>query len=192
MKLILASNNAHKIEELRQLFSDGAVVLTGLSDWPAIPEPPETQDTFAGNALQKARFVFERTGIMTVADDSGLVVDALDGAPGVYSKRFTPEATAQSNNTRLLLELSDITQRTARFVCAMALVWDGGERVIEGTCEGRIAQALRGFGGFGYDPLFLPEARPGLSMAELSPEDKNAISHRGRAFSHLPDLLKTL
>ncbi|MFT5679653.1 MAG: XTP/dITP diphosphohydrolase [Myxococcota bacterium] len=189
MQLILASNNAHKIEELRRLFAETDVSFAGLSDWPELPEPPETQDTFAGNALQKARFVFERTGIMAVADDSGLVVDALNGQPGVYSKRWTLEATAQSNNHRLLTELDGITTRTARFVCAMAVVWSGGERVIEGTCEGSIATALRGAGGFGYDPLFLPDARPGRTMAELSGEDKNAISHRGRAFCHLPALL---
>lgn len=189
MRLILASNNPHKIEELRHLFAGTEVSFSGLSDWPELPEPPETQDTFAGNALQKARFVFERTGIMAVADDSGLVVDALGGQPGVYSKRWTPEATAQSNNRRLLAELDGITTRSARFVCAMAVVWAGGERVIEGTCEGSIATALRGAGGFGYDPLFLPEDRPGRTMAELSAADKNTISHRGRAFRHLPALL---
>ena len=192
MKLILASNNPHKIAELRRLFADGRIELAGLSDFPEIPEPPETQDTFEGNALQKARFVFERTGIPAVADDSGLVVDALDGRPGVHSKRYTPEATAQSNNARLLAELDGITTRTARFVCAMAVVWSGGERVIEGTCEGQIAQALRGDGGFGYDPLFLPDDRPGQSMAELTAEDKNAISHRGQAFQHLPALVTAL
>jgi len=189
MRLILASNNPHKIEELRHLFVGTAVSFSGLSDWPALPEPPETQDTFTGNALQKARFVYERTGIMAVADDSGLVVDALGGQPGVRSKRWTPEATAQSNNRHLLSALDGITTRTARFVCAMAVVWSGGERVIEGYCEGSIAMALRGAGGFGYDPLFLPDARPGQTMAELSAADKNAISHRGQAFTHLPGLL---
>ena len=192
MRLILASNNAHKIAELRHLFADGAVELAGLSDWPEIPEPPETQDTFAGNALQKARFVFERTGIMTVSDDSGLVVDALNGAPGVHSKRWTPEGTAESNNVRLLQEMEGVTVRNARFVCAMAVVWSGGERVIESTCEGSIATAPRGGGGFGYDPLFLPTDRPGRTMAQLGPEDKNTISHRGRAFSHLPALLQEI
>jgi XTP/dITP diphosphohydrolase len=192
MRLILASNNAHKIEELRRLFADDTIELLSLDAWPDIPEPPETRDTFAGNALQKAHFVFERTGIMAVADDSGLVVDALGGQPGVRSKRWTPEGTAQSNNARLLAELDGITTRTARFVCAMAVVWSGGERVIEGTCEGRIATAPRGTGGFGYDPLFLPDDRPGQTMAELTGADKNAISHRGRAFSQLPALLASL
>ncbi len=186
MKLLMATHSRHKLTEVRALLP---AVVEGLEAWPAIGDIPETAETFEGNALLKARAVFAHTGLPCVADDSGLVVDALGGAPGVHSKRYTPEATAQSNNTRLLAELEGRTDRRARFVCAMALVWSGGERVVRATCEGTIARAPRGSSGFGYDPLFLPEDAPGRTMAELSAAEKNAISHRGRAFSQLPALM---
>ena len=127
-----------------------------------------------------------------MADDSGLEVDALGGAPGVHSKRFTPEATAASNNRALLEALQGVQDRRARFVCALALVSKLGEEVVRGTVEGEIGHAPRGEGGFGYDPLFLPDDAPGRSMAELSPQEKDNISHRGRAVAHLPNLLADL
>lgn len=195
MRIVLATHNAHKLSELRDILDTRSVEVLSLADVDGVPDDiPEDHDTFEGNALQKARFVFERTGITAVADDSGIAVDALKGAPGVHSKRFTPEATAEANNQKLLRELLGVpdAERTARFVCAMAIVGANGERTARGTCEGRIAHALRGSGGFGYDPLFLPDDAPGRAMAELSPDEKNAISHRGRAFARLPELLTDL
>lgn len=195
MKLLLATNNAHKLDEIRALLASqelGSVEVVGLSAFPDLPEAPETQDTFEGNALQKARFAAERTGLLCVADDSGLEVDALGGAPGVRSKRFSPEATAAANNALLLARLDGVADRRGRFVCALAVVHGGAERVTRGTCEGAIGAALQGDGGFGYDPLFWPDATPGRSMAELSKAEKNAISHRGAAFRQLPGLLADL
>lgn len=194
MQIILATQNAHKVHEIRALLATVAprIQVTGLDAFPDIPEPPEDQDNFEGNALQKARFVFARTGIACVADDSGLEVDSLNGAPGVHSKRFTPEATAASNNLRLLSDLSGLPNRSARFRCALAVVSPAGERTAAGACEGTIGTALQGSGGFGYDPLFWPRERPGRTMAELSTDEKNAISHRGLAFTHLPSLMRSL
>ena len=190
--LVLASNNAHKLEEVSRILEPLGIQVRPIEDFPDIPEPPETADTFEGNALQKARFVFERTGLSTIADDSGLEVDALNGAPGVHSKRFTPEATAASNNARLLIELDGVLERTARFVCALALVTHTGERTVRGTVEGEIGLSMKGEGGFGYDPLFLPNEAPGRAMAELTPAQKDEISHRGRALAALPEMLSAL
>ena len=189
--LVLASNNAHKVREVRQILGPLGIEVRPLEDFPEIPEPPETGDTFEHNALQKARFVFERTGLPTVADDSGLAVDALGGAPGVYSKRFSgaTENLHEANNALLLEKLAGRVDRGAGFVCVIALVTEDGESLARGEVRGTIAEALRGEGGFGYDPLFLPDEHPGRSMAELSAEEKNAISHRGRAFRELPGML---
>ena len=192
MRIVLATRNQHKLTELADILAGSGVEVLCLDDIDGIPEVPEEQETFEGNALQKAHFVFERTGITTVADDSGIAVDALGGAPGVYSKRYTPEATAEANNTKLLQALQGAGDRTARFVCAMAIVSHSGENVCTATCEGQIAHAHSGAGGFGYDPIFLPDETPGRSMAQLSPQEKNAISHRGRAFSKLPALLNDM
>lgn len=191
-QLVLASNNAHKVAEVGAILAPLGITVRPLADFPEIPEPPETGDTFEDNALQKARFVFARTGLPTVADDSGLAVDALGGAPGVRSKRFSPEARADTNNALLLEKLAGVEGRRARFVCALALVTDAGEAVVRGEVEGDIGHALTGEGGFGYDPLFWPLEAPGRSMAQLSPDEKNAISHRGRAFRQLPGLLSKL
>jgi XTP/dITP diphosphohydrolase len=189
-ELILASNNAHKLEEVRRILGPLGITVRPLREFPEIPDPPEDQDSFEGNALQKARFVARITGLAVVADDSGLEVDALGGAPGVHSKRFTPEAVAETNNARLLQELTGVADRKARFVCAIALVDGERERVTRGTVEGTIGTAHQGIGGFGYDPLFWPDEEPGRAMAELSGEEKDAISHRGRAFRQLPALLQ--
>ena len=190
--LVLASNNAHKVEEVQAILAPLGITVRPLSDFPEIPEPPETGDTFEHNALQKARFVFERTGLPTVADDSGLAVDALDGAPGVYSKRFSgaTENLHEANNALLLEKLAGRTDRGARFVCVIALVTDAGEALARGEVLGHIAEGPRGEGGFGYDPLFLPVDHPGRAMAELTADEKNAISHRGRAFRQLPGMLR--
>jgi XTP/dITP diphosphohydrolase len=190
VKLLLASTNAHKRTEVAAILAGGPVSIVDLSAFPAVPEPPEDGDTFEANALQKARFVYAATGLPTLADDSGLEVDALNGAPGVRSKRFTPEATAAANNAHLLALLGERPDRAARFVCALAVVGPQGEATLRGTCEGAIATAPRGAQGFGYDPLFLPDEAPGRAMAELSMAEKNAISHRGRALARLADLLR--
>ena len=192
MRLLLATHNAHKLAEIRAILATadlGGVEVVGLEAFPDLPEAPETQATFEGNALQKARFAAARTGLVCVADDSGLEVDALDGAPGVRSKRFSPQATADANNALLLERLGDRSDRTGRFVCALAVVHGDATAVTRGTCEGVIARAGRGDGGFGYDPLFLPDDAPGRAMAELSAAEKNAISHRGHAVRQLPQLL---
>jgi XTP/dITP diphosphohydrolase len=190
--LVLASNNAHKLEEVGRVLAPLGFVLRPLKDFPEIPDPPETGSTFESNALQKARFVFERTGLPTLADDSGLEVDALGGAPGVHSKRYTPEAIASTNNAKLLRELDAVQDRCARFVCALALVTPAGESAWRGTVEGQIAQAMKGENGFGYDPLFLPDLAPGRSMAELSGPEKDAISHRGAALRKLQAQIEAL
>ncbi|MCB9746091.1 MAG: RdgB/HAM1 family non-canonical purine NTP pyrophosphatase [Alphaproteobacteria bacterium] len=191
-EVVLASNNAHKLIEYARILEPMGLRLRPLSDFPDVPEPPETAPTFEGNALQKARFVHARTGLPCVADDSGLEVDALGGAPGVLSKRFTPEATAASNNVELLRRMQGEGAREARFVCALAVVTGIGEEVWRGTVEGGIALAPRGEGGFGYDPLFLPLDTPGRTMAELSGMEKDAISHRGQAARRLPEVLDRL
>jgi XTP/dITP diphosphohydrolase len=190
MRLVLATHNGHKVEEVRAFLAGSAVEVVDLSAWPDLAEPPETGDSFEANALQKARFVYQALGLPVLADDSGLEVDALGGAPGVHSKRWTPEATAASNNLRLLAELAGRSDRVGRFVCALAVVGPGGEAVRRGTCEGHILDAVRGAHGFGYDPLFAPDDAPGRSMAELSMAEKNSISHRGAALRLLPALLE--
>jgi XTP/dITP diphosphohydrolase len=192
MQVVLATWNAHKVHEIREILADAPFEIVCLADLDPIPEAPETGDTFSENALQKAHFVAHRTGGVVVADDSGLVVDALGGAPGVHSKRFTPEATSVSNNAHLLDRMHGKSQRTARFRCVVAVVHGSEERIAEGSCEGTILTAPVGEDGFGYDPLFAPEGWAGRSMAQATAGEKNAISHRGRAFRQLPRLLREL
>jgi XTP/dITP diphosphohydrolase len=188
MRLVLASRNAHKIVELRR----AAPHIDWVEMPRELPDPPETGDTFVANALEKATFVFEKTGMYALADDSGIEVDALGGAPGVYSRRFSPEATDAANNALLLSKLGDRRDRTARYRCVLALVGPGVRRTVDGSCEGEIGFSPRGSGGFGYDPLFFPVATPGRTMAELGPAEKDAISHRGAALARLAELLAGL
>ena len=189
MKLILASDNQHKLQEIQEILAHTGLEILSLNDYPDIPDPPETQDTFHGNAKQKATFVHSYTGGIVIADDSGLEVEALNGAPGIHSKRWTPEATAVANNVKLLRELKGETDRRAQFRCILA-IYNGIETTfIDSTCTGEIAHQEKGTQGFGYDPLFLPDGFSGKSMAELSMEQKNQISHRGLAFRQLPGKL---
>ncbi len=199
MQIVLASRNAHKIEELRRM----APHVTWVAMPDTLPDPPETGDTFEDNALEKARFVAQATGLTALADDSGLEVDALGGAPGVYSRRYSPEATDAANNAKLLAELEGLARdagdrgerpplRTARYRCVLAVVHGGTVRTVSGVCEGRIGWEPRGTGGFGYDPLFWPDEVPGRAMAELSPAEKDAVSHRGAAVAQLDALLAGL
>lgn len=198
MKLLVATRSAHKVQEIRAIMAGVAgVVLVGLDEVEGLPpDPPDEQlephDTFEANALAKARWYHRHSGLATVSDDSGLEVDALAGAPGVRSKRFAPgDADGQerddANNDHLLRLLGDVTdeQRTARYVCVVALVGaDDAEATFRGTVEGRIARAPRGRGGFGYDPLFLvPELD--RTFGEAGAEEKHARSHRGEAFRQL-------
>lgn len=193
MRLLIATRNAHKLHEIRQILGGLNIELLGLDQIAGLPdELPEDGNTFEANALQKARLAFETTGLLTCADDSGLEVDALDGRPGVFSKRFSPEGTDPANNRHLVELLRGRSDRTARYRCVLALVGEGIEEVIDGRCEGTIGEQERGSHGFGYDPLFWPADAPGRTMAELTADEKNAISHRGRAFENLIPKLRAL
>lgn len=188
--VVVATNNPHKVDEIRAAFPVSGWRFVAAAELDAAwPSPVEDGDTFEANARIKAVAARERFGMAAMADDSGLEVDALDGAPGVYSSRFAgPCASDVENNTRLLLalELTPDGYRSARFRSVLVLMdVDGTEVVASGTCEGEIAREARGESGFGYDPLFLPVATPGRTMAELTMEEKNAISHRGAAIRAL-------
>jgi XTP/dITP diphosphohydrolase len=195
VKVLLATRNAGKLAELRRMLADGPVEVVGLADVPEFPDAPETGATFAENALAKARDAANATGLPSVADDSGLAVDALNGMPGVLSARWSGRHGDDVANLELLLgQLTDVPdeRRGAAFVCAAALVVPGGlETVLHGEWTGRIVREPRGSGGFGYDPIFVPDGEQRTS-AELSPEEKDAASHRGLAMRallpHLRDL----
>lgn len=181
--LMLASGNAHKCEEFSQMLG---LPVRSLRDLPSMPDFVEDGETFEANALIKARGLRDLTGGWALADDSGLSVAALDGAPGVHSARFAGEHGNDAANNRLLLEkLAGMTDRAAKFVCVLALCGpEGQEWVIRGECRGQIALTASGTGGFGYDPLFHPEGYT-QSFAELGPEIKQRISHRSVALSRL-------
>lgn len=186
--IVLATRNKGKIAELTSLLEDFGHEVRGLDDYPDIPEIEETGETFEENARLKARTVSQATGLVAVADDSGLEVDALGGAPGVRSSRFSGEdATDTSNNEKLLAELEDVEEedRAARFVCTMVAMSPSGESIsARGTWEGRIARTPAGKNGFGYDPLFFdPEL--GCTAAQLESDVKNKRSHRGTALGRL-------
>ena len=181
--LLVATTNRGKLREYRELLADARVRLRSLADLDAQPsEPPEDADSFAENAIVKARAYAEATRLITVADDSGLEIAALGGAPGVRTKRYFGEGLSDAErNARLLERLRGAPDRTARFVCVIALAWPGGQvETFEGICPGRIADAPAGANGFGYDPVFVPEGYT-RTIAELPTEVKNRISHRGRA-----------
>ena len=187
-QVVLATRNNGKIKELNALLAPLGISVRGLADFPDIGEIPETGETFLDNARIKARAVCQATGLVSIADDSGLCVDALSGAPGVYSARFSGEnATDAGNNAKLLAALVHVPERdrTCRFVSVVvAASPDGRELVAEGVWEGRVLPALAGNGGFGYDPLFF-DPTAGKSAAEMTPEEKNARSHRGKALAGL-------
>jgi XTP/dITP diphosphohydrolase len=188
VKVVLATRNAGKLAELRRMLADGPVEVLGLADVPEFPDAPETGATFAENALAKARDATAATGLPSVADDSGLTVEALNGMPGVLSARWSGRHGDDLANLELLLgQLADVPdeRRRAAFVCAAALVVPGGpETVVHGEWPGWIVRVPRGTGGFGYDPIFLPDGEERTS-AELTPEEKDAASHRGRAMRAL-------
>jgi len=195
MRLLLASNNAKKRTELEVLLGPLGVEVAVPADFGGLPDVEEDADTFAGNAAKKAVAAARRTGAWALADDSGLVVDALDGAPGVHSARYGGEhGDDAGNNAKLLAALADVPheQRTAHFACALCLADPEGnvQLELEGRVNGHVLEAPRGESGFGYDPLFLfteegQAVAPGRSFAELSLDDKSLVSHRGRALRQL-------
>ena len=192
-RVLLATRNAKKLIELRRILAPVVdVELVGLDDVEPYDEAPEDGATFADNALLKAREGVKHTGLPTVADDSGIAVDALNGMPGVFSARWAGRHGDDEANLRLLLgQLADVpdTRRTGAFVCAAALVLpDGTEHVVDGRMDGTVIREPRGDGGFGYDPIFVPDGEHRTS-AELPPADKDAISHRGKAFRALAPLV---
>jgi XTP/dITP diphosphohydrolase len=196
-RLVLASRNAHKVAELRRILADSGldVELTGVDDFPDVPEVAETGATFADNALLKAHAVAAATGCPAVADDSGLAVDALNGMPGVLSARWSGSHGDDRANLELVLDqLGDVPdeRRGAAFHCAAALALpDGTARVCEGVWPGRLVRAPRGSNGFGYDPIFVPEGQERTS-AEMEPAEKDAVSHRARALRALVPVVAEL
>lgn len=187
-EIVFATNNAHKLEEARDILS-GRFIVRSLSDIGCQDEIPETADTLEGNAKIKARWIKEKYGYDCFADDTGLMVDALDGAPGVYSARFAgPECDSRANTTLLLHLMNGKTRRSAHFSTVIALILDGVEHIFTGSVEGEIAISPRGEAGFGYDPVFIPE-HMGCTFAEMTEAEKNALSHRGRALRAMADFI---
>lgn len=186
--LLIGSGNRDKAAELERLLDGEAWEVKTLRDFPAVAEPEETETTFEGNALLKARYYGRHFGVACVADDSGIEVDALGGAPGVYSARYAGEnCTYDDNNRKLLAALKDVppAMRRARFVCCAAFVdTDGAEHVEFGTVEGIVAPAARGSNGFGYDPVFVPSGFE-QTFGELNALVKASVSHRGEAFGKM-------
>ena len=192
MKLIIASNNAHKLTEMKAILAPFFDDVQSMREAGIEHETVEDGETFTENAVKKARELAEISGCCAIADDSGLCVDALGGAPGVYSARYSGvHGDDKANNAKLLRELEGVEDRGAHYACAIALVWpDGRILTAEDYLYGEIAHDERGSNGFGYDPLFLiPEL--GLRTAEISPEEKNRISHRGKALRQLVEKLKS-
>ncbi len=188
MKIIFATNNAHKLAEVQAVLGEGYTLVTprevGVTE-----DIPETQETLDGNASQKSHYLYERTGLDCFADDTGLEVEALGGAPGVHSARYATDGHDFAANNRLLLKnLEGVVNRRARFRTVISLIRGGEEHLFEGIVEGRIIDAERGGEGFGYDPLFIPDGFES-TFAEMSREEKNSTSHRARAVKKLADFL---
>ncbi|UOQ78359.1 RdgB/HAM1 family non-canonical purine NTP pyrophosphatase [Hymenobacter sp. 5516J-16] len=190
MRLCFASNNAHKLDEIRPLLPP-SVKLLSLADIGCQDELPETQDTLEGNARQKAQYVWDHFGVACFADDTGLEVAALNGEPGVYSARYAgPQRLAADNVAKLLQELQGHSNRAAQFRTVVALVLPGGEvHEFAGAVDGVITEQVRGQDGFGYDPIFQPTEGDGRTFAQMSLAEKNAISHRARAVAGLVQFL---
>jgi len=196
-RLVLATRNAHKLGELRRILDEAGleVELVGVDAFPGVADVAETGTTFAENALLKAHATAQATGLPAVADDSGLCVEVLGGMPGVFSARWSGQHGADRANLELVLaQIADLPdeRRTAHFTCAAAIAFpDGTDRVVEGFLQGTLLRSSRGTGGFGYDPIFLPDGGS-RTTAELEPAEKDAISHRGQAFRALAVELATL
>ncbi|HYQ57829.1 MAG TPA: non-canonical purine NTP diphosphatase [Draconibacterium sp.] len=191
MKLVFATNNQHKLEELQAILGNDFTLLS-LSDIECFDEIPEEQPTLEGNASQKAFYVFDKFGMDCFADDTGLEIEALNGEPGVFSARYAGEGkNADANMNKVLEKLTKINNRKARFRTVISLIINGEEKQFEGIVNGHILKEKRGNTGFGYDPIFKPDGFT-TSFAEMGLEDKNKISHRGRAVQKLVKYLKTL
>lgn len=191
MKLCFATNNAHKLEEIQDLLGD-SFSLTTLREIGCEEEIPETHDTIPENSFEKAEFIWKNYGINCFADDSGLEVDALNGAPGVHSAYYAgPQRDADDNMDLLLENLKGHENLAARFICVITLVMDGEYRQFEGTIEGKISLEKRGSHGFGYNPVFIPEGHE-RTFAEMTMQEKSELSHRGRAFEKLKQYLISL
>lgn len=188
-KLVVATNNAHKLEEIAAILGDEMELLS-LKDIHCDADIPETADTLEGNARQKAMYIYENYGMDCFADDTGLEVEALNGAPGVYSARYAGDGhDSEANMQKLLHELGDKENRKAQFRTAICLILEGKEYLFEGIVKGEIIEEKRGGAGFGYDPIFVPEGYD-LTFAELGNDIKNTISHRARAVEKLCSFLK--
>ena len=189
MKLVFATNNTHKLDEVRAIVGDRVEVLS-LNDIECHDEIPETADTLQGNALIKARYIYDKYGLNCFADDTGLEVEALGGEPGVYSARYAgEECSSEANMQKLLHNLTGKSNRNAQFRTVIALIINGEEKLFNGIVKGSITEEKRGDSGFGYDPIFIPEGFS-ESFAQMSSEQKNSISHRYRATEQLSNYLK--
>jgi len=192
-KILIATKNQGKVAEIKDLVKDIPITFLSLSDFPNIPDVIEDGVTFEENALKKARTIAAKTGLPSLADDSGLCIDALGGQPGVFSSRYAGEQTSDLEKCKHILEeMSEIpdNSRSARFVCVLAFVFPHGEEhIFEGVCEGRITRELRGSLGFGYDPIFYYEEAQ-MTFAEMSSESKNKVSHRGQALRKFAEYLR--
>lgn len=188
-KIVFATNNLHKIREIREIIGDKAEIVS-LEEIGCFDDLPETADTIAGNALMKARFVSEKYGFDCFADDTGLEVETLGGAPGVHTARYAPGDghDSDANVDYLLSNLKEAENRKARFVTVIALIENGEEKLFEGICEGTIAEKRIGIDGFGYDPVFIPDGQ-NQTFAQMGPEKKNELSHRGKAVRKLADYM---
>lgn len=191
MEIIFATGNRHKLEEAQQILGDKYTLKTP-ADFGITEDIPETADTIEGNALQKVQYIWDKVHMPSFADDTGLFVDALDGAPGVRSARYAGEdKKAEDNVKKLLQEMEGRSDRSARFRCIVALMMDGQPKLFEGKVEGVITTAPSGNGGFGYDPVFAPEKYgKERTFSELTAQEKNEISHRGEAMRLLAEYLK--
>ncbi|WP_307290752.1 XTP/dITP diphosphatase [Bacillus sp. SORGH_AS_0510] len=194
-EVIIATKNPGKAREFEHIFASRGIEVKTLLDFPEIPEVEETGTTFEENAILKAEAVSSALNRMVIGDDSGLMVDALEGRPGIYSARYAGEQKNDQNNTnKVLAELENVPEekRTARFYCALAVAVPGHKTsTVSGTCEGRILKEQRGTNGFGYDPIFYVPDK-GLAMAELSSDEKNKISHRANALKKLDSILDSI
>lgn len=189
MKLVFATNNRHKLDEVRAIVGDKVEILS-LNDIGCHDDIPETADTLQGNALIKARYIYEKFGVDCFADDTGLEVEALDGAPGVFSARYAgEECDSEANMQKLLQNLTGKSNRNAQFRTVIALIIKGEEKLFNGIVKGTITEEKRGDSGFGYDPVFVPEGFS-ESFAQMSGDMKNSISHRYRATLELSNYLK--
>jgi XTP/dITP diphosphohydrolase len=189
MKLVFATNNPNKLSEIQALVPQGIEILS-LKEINCNEELPETNPTLEGNALQKAKYVYDNYGYNCFADDTGLEIEALNGKPGVYSARYAGEdCKAEDNMQKVLTKLENEENRNAKFRTVIALIIKGEENLFEGECNGKITKTKSGAEGFGYDPIFTPENYE-ITFAEMSKQEKGAISHRGRAVAKLVEFLK--